>query len=58
MSIPTNNGNQTPEAIIDECTYGCYAFNRDEGMSAEALLTLFPCNGAAMEQRYQQESRA
>ncbi len=51
----TNKGKKTPESIIDELTYGSYAFNRNQGMTAEYLLNLFPRSGEAMEQRYQKE---
>jgi hypothetical protein len=53
--ILTNRGEMQPESIISELTYSTYRFNRDEGMSAEALGHLFPTTGSAMEQRYQQE---
>jgi hypothetical protein len=45
----------TPEEIISELSYGCYAFNRDKGMSASRLLRLFPETGIAMEIRYTKE---
>ncbi len=44
-----------PEIVISELTYSCYAFNRDDGMSAERLLTLFPETGDVMEVRYLEE---
>jgi hypothetical protein len=53
--IPTNQGEMQPESIISDLTYSAYRFNRDEGMSAEALGRLFPKTGSAMEQRYQHE---
>jgi hypothetical protein len=53
--IPTNRGEMQPESIISELTYSTYRFNRDDGMSAEALGRLFPTTGAAMEERYRCE---
>jgi hypothetical protein len=49
--IESDNG----QSLICDLTYSCYAHNRDNGLSAEGGLRLFPETGAEMEQRYQSE---
>ena len=53
----TRQAVNNPKGLISDLGYSCYSYNRDEGMSAESLLRLFPETGEAMEKRYEEESK-
>lgn len=51
----------TGEQLIDALDFSCYRFNRDHGMTAEALASNYlfgPERGAALEKRYWAEISA
>lgn len=61
LNIETNVGSLTGEQLIDELDFSCYRFNRDNGMTAEALASKYlfgPERGAEMERRYWSEISA
>lgn len=57
MRFSTSAGLLETSQVLDALNFACYAYNRNQGMTAEQLARLFPDSGARMEQRYQENKR-